>query len=115
MATLPFPVESLPAEVEVEPLPASLARLALKRPDSSRYAPAPDAAAWPRPTADSWEWLRVRVYSVQEMTCTECGETTIEAYCIRCGRPASDGRIIAKRTMLVRTVDYLHEGEYEIK
>lgn len=120
MATLPFAVEELPAETDTEPLP----RLALawtshselfRKGKSSRYAPDPSSPSWRRPTADSFDWQRVRVRSTQEMTCTECGDTTTEAYCIRCGRPTRDGGIIATRTRMVPTLSYLQSGEYEIK
>ena len=115
MATLPFAIE-LPEETDVEPLPRlQIEHVTAGTRHGSRFAPAPDAPAWRRPTADSFDWQRVRVGGRQEMTCTECGDTTTEAYCIRCGRPTRDGGIMGRRTRMVPTTSYLNAGEYEIK
>lgn len=116
MATLPFALDELPDETDVEPLPrVQLDRLIVdRRSRRSRYAPPPGAPGY-YPTADSWDFQRVRVLGAREMTCTECGETTSDAYCIRCGRPTRDGGIIATRTRMVPTVSYLQPGEFELK
>ncbi len=60
---------------------------------------------------------RVRITSPQEMTCTVCGETTTEEYCIRC---AAEAEINLQRNpasqvgrRLVPTLSYLRENEYE--
>lgn len=54
---------------------------------------------------------RVRVASTNEMTCRICGEVTTGAYCERCGYDESE----AVETPMVRTIDYLRPGEYEIR
>ena len=54
---------------------------------------------------------RVRVTCPQEMTCTVCGETTTTGYCARCGGD-TDGNA---KTPMVRTLDYLQPGEYEVR
>ena len=57
---------------------------------------------------------RVRLASVEERTCLDCGETTLEDYCLRCAdeqEMSHQGSIQAGR--VVRTVDYLREREYE--
>ena len=117
MATLPFALDALPDEVEVEPLPhVQLDEIVVdRRTRRSRYAPPDGAPAHHGPTAASWDWQRVRVNGGRELTCTECGETTTESYCVRCGRPTRDGGIIATRTRMVPTLSYLKAGEYEIK
>ncbi len=116
MATTPFALDALPEEVDVEPLPRmQIERLTVdRRTRRSRYI-APSGAPGYHPSADSWDFQRVRVLGAKEMTCTECGETTNEPYCIRCGRPTRDGGIIATRTRMVPTVSYLQPGEYELK
>ncbi len=57
---------------------------------------------------------RVKVGSLEERTCLDCGETTLEAYCLRCAdeRELSHQKAI-KAARLVRTVDYLRPDEYE--
>jgi hypothetical protein len=54
---------------------------------------------------------RVRVATVNEMTCTVCGETTTIGYCARCGTDTDCN----PHTPLVRTLDYLRPGEYEAR
>ena len=51
---------------------------------------------------------RIRVVSPEEMTCLECGETTVEGKCWRCGRGFD-----AAETPMVPTVSYLNPDEYE--
>jgi len=51
---------------------------------------------------------RILVVSPDEMTCLECGETTVEGKCWRCGRGFD-----AAETPMVPTVSYLNPGEYE--
>ena len=117
MATVPFALDELPDETDVEPLPrVQLDQIIVdRRTRRSRYAPPPGSSGYHGPTAESWDFQRVRVNGRQEMTCTECGETTNEPYCVRCGRPTRDGGIIATRTRMVPTVSYLQPGEYELK
>ena len=121
MATTPFALDDLPDEVEVEPLPrvalawATNSDLFDGRRKRNRHAPPPGAPAYRSSTADSWDFQRVRVNGRQEMTCTECGETTNEPYCVRCGRPTRDGGIIATRTRMVPTLSYLQDGEFVLK
>ena len=57
---------------------------------------------------------RVKIGSLEERTCLDCGETTLEDYCVRCAdeRQLSHQKAL-KTARLVRTVDYLREGEYE--
>lgn len=57
---------------------------------------------------------RVKLGSLEERTCLDCGETTLEDYCVRCAdeQELSHQKAI-KTARLVRTVDYLREGEYE--
>jgi len=56
-------------------------------------------------------WPRVRV-TRNELTCTGCGETTVEGRCPRCG-VREDGEALDDAPALVRTLDYLREGEFE--
>ena len=124
MATLPFAIEELPDEPEVERLPR-LADAAFAwttnndlfdgRRKRNRHAPPPGAPAYRGSTADSWDFQRVRVNGPKELTCTECGETTNEPYCVRCGRPTRDGGIIATRTRMVPTLSYLQDDEFVLK
>lgn len=51
---------------------------------------------------------RIRVVSPEEMTCLECGETTVEGKCWRCGRGFD-----AAATPMVPTISYLKPEEYE--
>ena len=60
---------------------------------------------------------RVKLASVEERTCMDCGKTTTEAYCIRC---AAEAEINLQRNQasqvgrrLVPTLSYLRENEYE--
>lgn len=76
-------------------------------------APGSDAPAWRPPTANSFDWQRVRVGHREEQTCTACGETTTTGYCIRCGRVTKIGDIIAGDSQLVPTLSYLNAGEYQ--
>jgi hypothetical protein len=121
MATLPFAVDALPAETDTEPLPrlalawTAHSELSRRGGKSSRFAPDPSAPSWRRPTANNFDWQRVRVGHREEKTCTVCGETTTTNYCVRCGRVTPTGEIIGAGTKLVKTLDYLHDGEYEIK
>lgn len=57
---------------------------------------------------------RVKLASERERTCLDCGETTLEAYCVRCAdeRELSHQKAL-KAARLVRTVDYLRPEEYE--
>lgn len=57
---------------------------------------------------------RVKLASVDERTCLDCGETTLADYCVRCAdeHELSHQKAI-KAARLVRTIDYLREGEYE--
>lgn len=58
---------------------------------------------------------RVKLASPQEMTCTVCGETTVDAYCIRCAAEADTNHryAVRKADTLVPTTSYLYEDEYE--
>lgn len=58
---------------------------------------------------------RVKVTSAWEMTCTICGETTTDDYCIRCSaEPDINQRYaVVKAGRLVPTLSYLRENEYE--
>lgn len=59
----------------------------------------------------------VRVASVDELTCTKCGETSANTYCHRCGGVNTGnhtGEEIRPKTRMVRTTSYLHEHEYYI-
>ena len=71
-------------------------------------------ANWPRPTADSLEHRQVMVASVDELTCCDCGDTTIGGVCWHCGKVDPEGRIVPGKTRMVRTLSYLHPGEYKI-
>lgn len=60
---------------------------------------------------------RVKLASVDERTCLDCGETTVDEYCIRC---AAEAEINLQRNQasqvgrrLVPTLSYLRENEYE--
>ena len=61
---------------------------------------------------------RVRVASRAEMTCLDCGETTVDGYCLRCVAEAEanphvkEGRVGRR---LTPTVSYLRENEYEVQ
>lgn len=56
---------------------------------------------------------RVRV-TPGEMTCLDCGETTIDAYCWRCaGEQDLDFREAIEQARLVPTVSYLKPEEIE--
>lgn len=49
-----------------------------------------------------------------EMTCLDCGETTIHDYCIRCAAENELSRQAARKTArLVPTESYLKPDEYE--
>lgn len=50
---------------------------------------------------------RVVVSSPREMTCTVCGETSIDGRCWRCGKGTESAR-----TKMVPTTTYLREDEY---
>jgi hypothetical protein len=58
---------------------------------------------------------RVKLASAREMTCTVCGETTVDEYCIRCATEADLNQryAVRKAGTLVPTMSYLHEDEYE--
>ena len=58
---------------------------------------------------------RVKLASAREMTCTVCGETTVDEYCIRCAAEAeaNDRYAVRKAGTLVPTLSYLKPGEYE--
>lgn len=52
-----------------------------------------------------------------EMTCTLCGETTNQAYCVRCGEDTAAAgytKAVAGKGRLVPTVSYLKPEEYEV-
>jgi len=55
---------------------------------------------------------RVRVASQDEMTCTQCGETTDTGRCYRCGADLDDFDGI--ETPMVPTLSYLKPGEYDL-
>lgn len=57
---------------------------------------------------------RVKVGSERERTCLDCGETTLEDYCVRCAdeQEISHQQAI-KAARLVPTLSYLRQGEYE--
>lgn len=60
---------------------------------------------------------RLRVASADELTCTKCGETSVDSYCHRCGGVNAGnhtGEEIRPKTRMVRTVSYLFEHEYYI-
>ena len=58
---------------------------------------------------------RVKLASAREMTCTVCGETTVDEYCIRCSAEAdiNQRHVREKAGRLVPTLSYLHDDEYE--
>lgn len=58
---------------------------------------------------------RVKVTSEREQTCTVCGETTTDDYCIRCNaeQGINQQRTTVKAGKLVPTLSYLKQGEYE--
>lgn len=47
-----------------------------------------------------------------ELTCTGCGETSMDGRCPRCSGENDEGRRIRNAPPLVPTLDYLREGEY---
>lgn len=60
---------------------------------------------------------RIKVASERERTCLDCGETTVEEYCLRCVAEAETNQRhnltsqVGRR--LVPTLSYLKPGEYE--
>lgn len=69
---------------------------------------------WPHPVRDC-TGATVPHITVRrdEMTCTQCGETTTEGWCYRCDdRPAANKANSSPDT-LVPTLSYLAEGEYQ--
>ena len=58
---------------------------------------------------------RVKLASEREMTCTICGETTMEDYCTRCSKEAdiNQRHRVEKAGRLVPTLSYLRPNEYE--
>lgn len=71
----------------------------------------PDLAA-PVRDLDGLAVWRVRVASQDEMTCTQCGETTDTGRCYRCGADLDDFDGI--ETPMVPTLSYLKPGEYDL-
>lgn len=77
--------------------------------------PAPDAGRLPQPEdgpVRSVEGLaihRIRVVSPAELTCTVCGETSLDGVCWRCGK-----RWEPAHTPMVPTLTYLNPDEYEL-
>lgn len=68
----------------------------------------------PEPTAPYREFRRpyVIVTDPAEMTCLDCGTTTVSTYCPFC----SDGNGTSERRgNLVLTTSYLRPGEYQIE
>ena len=57
---------------------------------------------------------RVKLASPREMTCTVCGETTLDDYCVRCAdeQDLTHHKAI-QAARLVPTLSYLQPGEYE--
>jgi hypothetical protein len=49
------------------------------------------------------------------MTCRDCGETTVEHYCLRCAAEADadQRRDVFQAGRLVPTLSYLRPNEYE--
>lgn len=113
MPRLPFVVNEDPDDVIVEVI-APLARLqawAVAAPAAVGHRPitAPsEPECGPVRGVDGLVLHRIRVVSPDEMTCLECGETTVEGKCWRCGRGAD-----AAVTPMVPTISYLQDGEYE--
>ena len=60
------------------------------------------------------DW-RVKVAAPSEMTCRDCGETTVEHYCLRCAAEADadQRRDVFQAGRLVPTLSYLRPNEYE--
>lgn len=58
---------------------------------------------------DGFTVWRIRVANAGELTCTECGETSTDGKCYRCGKGFD-----AACTPMVPTVSYLREDEYEL-
>jgi hypothetical protein len=113
MPRLPF-VVSEPDDVDVVEVVAPLARLqawAVAAPIAVGHRPitAPsEPKCCPVRGIDGMVLHRIKVVSPDEMTCLECGDTTVEGKCWRCGRGAD-----AALTPMVPTVSYLNPEEYE--
>ncbi len=113
MPRLPF-VVSEPDEVDVVEVIAPLARLqawAVAAPVAVGHRPptvSGDPDCDPVRGVDGLVLHRIKVVSPQEMTCLECGETTVEGKCWRCGRGFD-----AAVTPMVPTVSYRNPNEYE--
>lgn len=58
---------------------------------------------------------RIKISSLDEKTCLDCGETTVENYCLRCAAEAdADQRsAVIKAGRLIPTLSYLRPNEYE--
>ena len=58
---------------------------------------------------------RVKVVGPSEMTCLDCGETTVDGYCLRCvaEADADQRRDVIQAGRLVPTLSYLRPNEYE--
>ena len=114
MPRLPFVVEPEPDDAIVEvvaPLAEVKAWAAVKPPavlHRRHTAPrTPDDG--PVRDCEGFAVHRVRVVNAGELTCTVCGETTVDGVCWRCGKgfdPAA--------TPMVPTVSYLEPEEYEL-
>ncbi len=113
MPRLPFVVNEDPADVIVEVI-EPLVRLqawAVAAPAAVGHRPptvSGDPDCDPVRGVDGLVLHRIRVVSPEEMTCLQCGETTVEGKCWRCGRGAD-----AAVTPMVPTVSYLNPEEYE--
>lgn len=101
-------------EVDVVEVVAPLARLqawAVAAPAAIQHRPPTalnESGCGPVRDMDGMTVHRIKVYSQEELTCTVCGETSMDGKCWHCGRgldPAS--------TPMVPTVSYLNPDEYE--
>lgn len=58
---------------------------------------------------EGWAVHRIRVVSPAELTCTVCGETSLDGVCWRCGK-----RWEPAHTPMIPTISYLRPDEYEL-
>lgn len=76
-----------------------------------------DAIDFSRPPRDlhGHPVWRVKVVGSQEMTCLDCGDTTVDGYCLRCAAETevNQRNTVIKAGRLVPTISYLRPNEYE--